>query len=161
MGEAGFLDLIQSEAVDYVQMDMCCQGGVTMARRLFGLVARQDLRMAFHCCATALEVLAAAHLGICFDERVAEWLEYPYFQQTGAAGDNSFPLGSEILKEPLPIERGELIVPRSPGLGIEVDERVIEKFPWMPGPWLEVRIDSPPKTMHVRGDHSLPWEHET
>src|SRR5690242_372294 len=33
--ELRFLDLILRQAVDYVQMDVCCQGGFAMARRLF------------------------------------------------------------------------------------------------------------------------------
>ena len=35
-------------------------------------------------------------------------------------------LGQEILREPIPIEAGELIVPKTQGLGIEVNEAVID-----------------------------------
>ena len=76
-GEEGFMDLILTGAVDYVQMDVCCQGGFAMGRRLFGAIAREGLRFAFHSWGTALEVLAAAHLGICWPEIVVEWLDIP------------------------------------------------------------------------------------
>jgi hypothetical protein len=69
-----------------------------------------------------------------------------------------FPVATEILRKPLEIERGELIVPREAGLGIDIDEGVIEKYPWIPGPWSFFRIDSPPQTLAVVGDHSVPWE---
>jgi hypothetical protein len=52
-------------------------------------------------------------------------------------------------------------VPREPGLGIEVNEAVIEKYPWIPGPWSFFRVDSPPLTLAVTGDHSIPWEGRT
>ena len=68
-----------------------------------------------------------------------------------------FPLADEILAEPLAIAHGHLEVPVRPGLGIEVDERVAEKYPFVPGPWSLFRIDSPPETIAVTGDHSVKW----
>jgi hypothetical protein len=67
-----------------------------------------------------------------------------------------FPPAREILKDPLTVEEGQLVVPREPGLGIEVNEAVIEKYPWIPGPWSYFRIDSPRRTFAVVGDHSVP-----
>jgi L-alanine-DL-glutamate epimerase-like enolase superfamily enzyme len=155
--EEGFIALIDSDAVDYVQMDVVCQGGFAMARRLFNLIARRELRFAFHAWGTDLEILAAGHLGICWPDTVVEWLEYPCYTDGGKPGMYPFPLATEILKEPLQIEKGELVVPRGPGLGIEVNESVIEKYPWIPGPWSFFRVDSPPLTLAVTGDHSIPW----
>ena len=53
---------------------------------------------------------------------------------------------------------GDLIVPRSPGLGVTVDESVIERYPFLPGPWSYFRIDSPAENRAVTGDHSIQWE---
>ena len=156
--EEGYLDLIDSDCADYIQMDVCCQGGFALARRLFSAIARQELRFAFHSWGTELEVLAAAHLGVCWPDTVVEWLEYPCYSHNGRPGMYPFPLASEILKQPLEIEKGELVVPRGPGLGIDVDESVIEKYPWVAGPWSFFRIDSPAQTLAVVGDHSIPWE---
>ena len=156
--EDAYIDLIDSGGVDYVQMDVCCQGGFAMARRLFGLIARRELRFAFHSWGTDLEVLAAGHLGICWPDSVVEWLEYPCYSNARKPGMYPFPLAAEILKTPLEFEGGELIVPRSPGLGIEINESVIEKYPWKPGPWSLFRIDSPAQTLAVTGDHSIPSE---
>jgi L-alanine-DL-glutamate epimerase-like enolase superfamily enzyme len=155
--EESFLDLIDAEAVDYVQMDVSCQGGFAMARRMLAAIAQQNLKFAFHIWGTDLEVLAAAHLGICWPENVVEWLEYPCYSNNGNPGMYPFPLASEVLKHPLAIEHGQLVVPREPGFGIEVNENVIEKYPWIPGPWSYFRIQSPPQTLAVVGDHSVPW----
>ncbi|HEY7090378.1 MAG TPA: mandelate racemase/muconate lactonizing enzyme family protein, partial [Tepidisphaeraceae bacterium] len=83
---AGFVDLIDTHAADYIQMDVCCQGGFEMGRHVFDLVARRGLRFAFHSWGTTLEVLAAAHLGICWPESVVEWLEYPCHSNFGRPG---------------------------------------------------------------------------
>ena len=68
-----------------------------------------------------------------------------------------WPLAEEILREPLAVERGQLTVPRGPGLGIDVDEGVIEKYPWIPGPWSFFEIRSPREIIAVTGDHSVKW----
>ena len=155
--ESGFLDLIDTRAADVIQMDVCCQGGFAMGERVFSAVERAGLRFAFHSWGTALEVLAAAHLGICWPESVVEWLELPCYANQGRAGMYPFPLADDILRDPLPIENGHLTVPRGPGLGIEVNEEVIDRYPFIPGPWSFFRIDSPPETVAVTGDHSVKW----
>ena len=156
--ELRYLDLILNGSVDYVQMDVCCQGGYAMARRLFSEIARMGLRFAFHSWGTALEVAAAAQLGICWPETVVEWLEYPCYSSPTQAGMYPFPLADDILMEPLRIDHGDLVISRAPGLGVEVNESVIERYPWIPGPWSLFRTDSPAETRAVTSDHSVKWE---
>ena len=155
--EARFMDLIMNRAVDYVQMDLCCQGGYSAGRRILLELAREGLGFAFHSWGTALEVIAAAHLGICWPEAVTGWLEYPCYSSPGKPGMYPFPLASEILKTPLSILNGDLAVPATPGLGVEVDDTVIERYPWIPGPWSFFRLDSPAETWAVTSDHSVKW----
>ncbi|HSU54468.1 MAG TPA: mandelate racemase/muconate lactonizing enzyme family protein, partial [Candidatus Dormibacteraeota bacterium] len=155
--EAGFRDLLETAAADYIQMDVCCQGGFEMGQRIFKAVAEKELKFAFHSWGTALEVLAAAQLGICWPAEVVEWLEYPCYANSGRPGMYPFALADEILAEPLRIENGNLVVPDGPGLGIKIDERVIDKYPFLPGPWSFFRIDSPPENVAVIGDHSVKW----
>ena len=155
--EPGYLDLILSECVDYVQMDVVCQGGYATARRVLREIERAELKFAFHSWGTALEVIAAAHLGVCWPAQVVEWLEYPCYSTASQAGMYPFPLAADILKEPLRLEHGDLIMPTGPGLGVEVDEEVLERYPWIPGPWSFFEIASPRETRAVTGDHSEPW----
>ena len=130
--ELRYLDLIQSAAVDYVQMDLVSQGGYATARRLFPDIARAGLRFAFHNFGTALETVAAAHLGVCWPESVVRWLEYPCYSIGMRDFTYPFPLAAEILKQPLVVDRGDLVVPRGAGLGVEVDESVIWRYPYVP-----------------------------
>ena len=155
--EASFLDLITSGAVDYVQMDVCCQGGFEMGRRLFEATQKQGIRFAFHCWGTKLEVMAAAHLGVCWSDDVIEWLEYPCHANRGKPGMYPFPLADDILTESLPVENGDLVVPDKPGIGVEVDESVIERYPYLPGPWSIFKIHNPPEMQAMSGDHSARW----
>ncbi|HYL78430.1 MAG TPA: mandelate racemase/muconate lactonizing enzyme family protein [Bryobacteraceae bacterium] len=155
--EPGYLDLILTESVDYVQMDVVCQGGYPAARRMLPEIARAGLKFAFHSWGTALEVIAAAHLGVCWPEQVIEWLEYPCYSTPECTGMYPFPLAADILKEPLHLDHGDLIMPKGPGLGVDVDITVLERYPWIPGPWSFFEIESPRETRAVTADHSEPW----
>ncbi|MGA2326264.1 MAG: mandelate racemase/muconate lactonizing enzyme family protein [Bryobacteraceae bacterium] len=157
----GFIDLIQTRSVDYAQMDLVCQGGYPTGRLILTEVAREGLRFAFHSWGTVLELVAAAQLGICWPEMVAEWLEYPCYSGFDRVGMYPFPLAEEILSAPLDIDRGDLIVPREPGLGVKVNESVIQRYPWIPGPWTHFTLDSPAETWYVSSDHSVKWEGRT
>lgn len=152
--EDSFLDLIEGGCADYIQMDVVCQGGYSQSRRLFDAVEKEGLRFAFHSWGSELELAAAAQLGICWPEQVVEWLEYPLYSQAGRKFMYEFPLAIEMLKEPLVVEAGELVVPREPGLGVAVDEHVIEKYPWVSGPWSYFTLISPPGRFAVTGDHA-------
>ena len=153
----GFEDLAREHAADFLQMDVCCQGGFDMGLRVFDLAAAHEMKFAFHSWGTMLEVLAAAQLGVCRDESVVEWLEYPCYSSPGKAGMYPFPLSDEILKEPLDVSNGYLNLPSGNGLGISVDEEVIHKYPFIPGPWSFFHQDSPKETIAVTGDHSVKW----
>ncbi len=151
----GFLDLITTHAVDYVQADVCCQGGFAMGQKIFDACAQHGVRFAFHSWGTQLEVLAAAHLGITREEKVVPWLEFPCHRRGNRPGMYPFDLAEDILDEPLRIERGELVVPRTPGLGLRVDETVVHRYPHRPGPWSYFKLESPPVTQAVVSDHSV------
>ncbi len=80
-------------------MDVVSQGGYATARRLFPDIARAGLRFAFHSWGTALELVAAAHLGVCWPESVVRWLEYPCYSTDIREFMYPFPLASEIVKQ--------------------------------------------------------------
>jgi L-alanine-DL-glutamate epimerase-like enolase superfamily enzyme len=155
--DSSFHELINSQAVDYVQMDILCQGGISTAQRIFEGVHKQGLRFAFHSWGTILEVLTAAQLGVCWPENVVEWLEYPCYSHREKPVMYPFPPADEILSERPEIENGYLVLPDGPGMGIEINENVIEKYPFIPGPWSIFKLNSPPETVAVTGDHSVKW----
>jgi L-alanine-DL-glutamate epimerase-like enolase superfamily enzyme len=132
--EPSFLDLIFA-GVDYLQLDLVSQGGYPTSRRMLTEISHAGLKFAFHSGGTALEVIAAAQLGVCWPDQVVEWLEYPCYSTPSRAGMYPFPLAAEVITEPLRLEHGDLILPKGPGLGVEVDESVIGRYPWIPGPW--------------------------
>ena len=140
-----------------MQADVVCQGGYSIGRKILTEISQQGLRFAFHSWGTDLEAIAAAHLGVCWPETVVEWLEYPVYTTERLKTMYPFPLASEMLKSPLEINGGELAVPEKPGFGVEVDESVIGRYPWIPGAWSYFSLISPPGTWSVTSDHSIQW----
>ena len=68
-----------------------------------------------------------------------------------------YALSDELVPDaPKPVN-GELALPDGPGLGVTVDERMLEKYPYQPGPWSIFELESPPSKLALSGDHALPW----
>jgi L-alanine-DL-glutamate epimerase-like enolase superfamily enzyme len=168
----GFLEILGQGAVDLAQADVTHHGGYTSVQQVIRACAETPpdppltkggtrgggRPFAFHHWGTALEALASAHLGVCFPAEVCAWLEYPCYRHRGQPIMYPYPLADEILREPLQIENGDLLVLDRPGLGVEVDESVIARYPYLPGPWSVFRLTSPPGEWALSGDHAAVWE---
>ena len=154
----GFLEIIHRKAVDIAQADVSHHGGFSLVKSVIEACAVYECEFAFHNWGTLLECLANAHIGVCFPAQVVSWLEYPCYAHRGRDIMYPYPLADEILKEPLAIERGDLIVPDGPGLGIEIDESAIERYPFLPGPWTTFRFHGSAQEFAMSGDHVAKWE---
>jgi L-alanine-DL-glutamate epimerase-like enolase superfamily enzyme len=154
----GFMEIIKGGGVDVAQSDVAHQGGYTAVKQVIQTCGEHGRQFAFHNWGTLLECLAMAHLGVCFPADVCAWLEYPCFSHRGQDIMYPYPLADDILKEPLRIEHGDLIISDAPGLGVEVDESVIDRYPYIPGPWSVFRLTSPPEEWALSGDHAAEWE---
>jgi L-alanine-DL-glutamate epimerase-like enolase superfamily enzyme len=154
--EAGLVTIATSDVADVVQADLCSHGGFSLGAQVFGAVRDAGRQFAFHSWGTLLEVVTAAHLGVCWPESVVPWLEYPLHENDGRMGIYPFPLADDMLTEPLDIRDGVLQVPTGSGLGVTVDEGIIDRYPYLPGPWSTFQLYSPAQVMAVVGDHSVP-----
>ena len=155
---SGFMEIIGQGAVDIVQADVMHHGGYTSVKGILQACVEHRRPFAFHNWGTLLEALACAHLGVCFPAETCAWLEYPCFSHRGQDIMYPYPLADDILREPLSIEKGDLIIPDGPGLGIEVDESVIARYPYVPGPWSVFRLISPPEEWAMGSDDTINWE---
>lgn len=117
-GTFGFRELIRRGAVDIIQPDVARVGGFTGARRVGALVHAYNLRYAPHTGFSAgVSHLAALHVAA----SVPNLMTYEYFFAPNPLRD--------LFTEPFPAPReGAIDVPQRPGLGLELDERIIKKF---------------------------------
>jgi L-rhamnonate dehydratase len=116
-GTAPFRNLATRGHVDVLQPDLARCGGFTVARQIAALADECGVEVVPHCFSTGVLVAASLHF-------VAS-LRRPTFSEFSIADS---PLVGELLREPFTLEDGRLEVPRRPGLGITLDETLIERL---------------------------------
>ena len=115
-----FLDLMDRGKVDVVQPDVGRVGGLTEARRVSQLAADRGRLLVPHCWKTAIGIAASVHLSVTAPH-------CPYVEFLPASLSES-PLRKELVKEEFRFVEGQIPLPQSPGLGIELDKGAIERF---------------------------------
>lgn len=120
-----FYRLATLRAADVVQMDIAHCGGLWISKKIASISAIQDLRVAPHCSIGPVALAAALH----FDVSTPNFMIQETFAEFDVPWRNDFVCGWD------PISEGELIVPESPGLGIELNEAAIAEHPYVPNPF--------------------------
>lgn len=153
----GFRELLEGECVDFTQADVSHHGGFSGLREILSLCEKSNIAFAFHNWGTALETVADALIGSCFPRDTAAWLEYPEYAHRDSRVMYPYPLSDGLVPDaPRPLQ-GELDLPDGPGLGVTVDEGMLDEYPYLPGPWSIFELESPPSKLALSGDHALPW----
>lgn len=115
--EWGFQTLIERGKVDIVQPDISRCGGLTVARKIVHMAELHNRLCVPHAWISDLLTAASLHLNAFMRRSV--FLEFNVTQG---------PLSREICKNPIRMKDGFVAVPQGPGLGVEVDEKTIEKY---------------------------------
>ena len=113
----GFHTLLQRGRVDIIQPDISRCGGFTAARKIVHLADLYNRLVIPHAWLSDLLTAASLHLNA--------FLHRSVFQEFNVT---TGPLSREVTKEPLRLRDGYIDVPQGPGLGVEVDERAIERL---------------------------------
>lgn len=111
----GFRDLIVKRAVDIIQPDVIKSGGILECRKIFALAEAWNLQIAMHSFYFGPGVAATLHLGL--SNMRSEYIEI-----------SALPLEESFIQPSLRPEKGYLAAPDKPGLGVEIDEAVVERY---------------------------------
>ncbi|AEH39003.1 mandelate racemase/muconate lactonizing enzyme family protein [Halopiger xanaduensis] len=143
---AGLVALGETGAVDFLQGDVRHHEGFTGCREAVELCAgRDDLEFVPHNFGTWIGLAANAHLVAAAPE--ATLVEYPVFEDDPLfdtevdPGMYPFDLAFDLIEGQPDITGGVLSVSDEPGLGVELNEDVIEQYPFRDGPWTEFHYD--------------------
>ncbi len=111
-------DFLARGALDIVQPDVCRAGGLTECRKIAHLADTFGAGFAPHVSiGSAIQCAATAHLAAAVPNFVI--MEY-------WIGEN--PMGNTVLRTPLRLEDGMLVVPTGPGLGLEIVEDALLRY---------------------------------
>ena len=102
----------------FVQPDVAWAGGLTETLKIAHMAQAANLPIAPHIHGSAVAVAAAVHLLGAV--------------RNGSMAETVFPahaLMNELVKEPLLVDRkGDITLPERPGLGIELDPKVLKRY---------------------------------
>ena len=112
-----FRALVEQGHVDVLQPDLARCGGFTVARQIALLERSSAVQIVPHCFSTAVLVAASLHFVATLDRPT--WSEFSVADSTLVNG---------ILREPFRLQNGRLSVPTGPGLGIELDDELIDRL---------------------------------
>jgi galactonate dehydratase len=112
--------LLRRGAVQYVRPDVCLAGGLTHCKKIAALAEAHHVGVVPHNPLSPVSTAACLQLAACIPNFALQ--EYPR--------DELEPPKSEIVKKPLQVQDGFLIIPDAPGIGIELAEDAQERYPY-------------------------------
>ena len=118
----GLAELVRRRAVDIVQPDASRAGGITSVLQVADVARGTGAKLATHTWSDAVAVLANAH--------VIASIPHGMTVEIDRTGN---PFIDELLTEPLKVTGGRLQLPTSPGLGVRLDESVVDRYRLAPG----------------------------
>jgi len=111
-----FEHLLEAKAVDFVQPSPAKMGGITELRKIFAMANANNTTVKVHCFYDGPGLLAAVHASAALGGPEA-WLEWRYFD-----------LEAQLYGDAMVPKKGAMVVPQSPGLGLEPSADVIRKY---------------------------------
>jgi galactonate dehydratase len=114
--------LLRRGAVQYVRPDVCMAGGLTHCKKIAALAEAHYVGVVPHNPLSPVSTAACVQLAACIPNFALQ--EYP-------KGEGE-PPKSEIVKSSLRLEKGFLIIPDAPGIGVELAEDALERHPYRP-----------------------------
>lgn len=117
-----FATLLQRGAVQYVRPDVCMAGGLTNCKKIAALAEAHYAQVVPHNPLSPVSTAACVQLAACIPNFALQ--EYP-------RGEHE-PPKSEIVRGALKAENGYLIIPDTPGIGVELAEDAQERHPYRP-----------------------------
>ena len=113
--------LLTRNAVQYVRPDVCMAGGITHCKKIAALAEAHYVDVVPHNPLSPVSTAACVQLAACIPNFALQ--EYP-------RGEGE-PPKSEIVSGVLTLKDGFLIIPDTPGIGVELAEGASEKYPFL------------------------------
>ena len=121
----GFKDAIARKAMDIVQPDVCAAGGISECKKIAAMATAHGVECVPHAWGSAIGLAATIHFLASIPDQppclfpVSPMLEFEQEEN---------PFRDHLALEPIVQRDGKVKVPNGPGLGIEIDRAVIEKY---------------------------------
>ena len=118
-----FRELLQQKAARYIRPDVCLAGGLTHCKKIAAVAESFSVGVIPHNPLTPISTAACVQLDACIPNFVLQ--EY--------TGEDK-PPKSLMVKKPLRLEKGYLIIPEEPGIGVEINDEFFATHQYTPRP---------------------------
>lgn len=115
----GFRELFERQVVDVIQPDLCLVGGITEGKKICDMANTYDVTVQCHVCGGPVSTAAALHV----EAVIPNFIIHEHVGQATMKGNR------ELVKQEMQPVNGYFDIPDTPGLGIELDDKVIAKYP--------------------------------
>ena len=109
-----FAELLEKQAAQIIQLDVGQCGGILESKKIAGMAEAHYAMIAPHMYVGPIAAAAAVQLDTCSPNFLIQ--EY-----------NGNDLHNEIFVDPIEFRDGYIVPPQGPGLGVELDERVVDR----------------------------------
>lgn len=121
----GFLELFKNHSVDIAQPDICAAGGITEVKRIAAMSNTFGVEFVPHTWGTGIALHAAMHLVSNLDSNPGRmFCSQPWLELDRTENE----LRDLLTNSHLLPENGLLKLPDKPGLGVEVNEELLDKY---------------------------------
>jgi L-alanine-DL-glutamate epimerase-like enolase superfamily enzyme len=113
-----FRSVIEEELIDYARIDLCIVGGLTEALKIAGWCETHYINIVPHNPLGPVSTAACMHLDLAtsnFAVQECTWIPGTYLK--------------DLFPTQVPYEPGYFLLPTQPGLGLELDESALAKYP--------------------------------
>jgi D-galactarolactone cycloisomerase len=124
-GRWQFRDLIQRRGYDIVQPDVSIAGGFTECRKIAAMASANHLRVLPHMWGSSIRLAATLHWQATIPDSPQALNPIPSLFEFDMTENG---LRTNLAKVPIHAVEGYVPVPQEPGLGIEIDRAVLEKY---------------------------------
>jgi L-alanine-DL-glutamate epimerase-like enolase superfamily enzyme len=115
-----FLDLADRGQIDVLQPDVGRVGGFTEALKVCRIAAERGRLIVPHCWKSGIGIAASAHLAAASD--CCPFIEFLPVELAES------PLRRELVIDDFALKDGRLVLPDRPGLGVELDRKILQKY---------------------------------
>ena len=125
----GFRNLITTGCVDIAQPDLCVCGGISEWTKILALAQAFGVWTIPHCWGSGIALAAALHALATIPLFPHTANPVPMQNEPVIEYDRNYnPLRDDLLKGGFKLTGGRVEVPDLPGLGVEIDMNVLEKY---------------------------------
>lgn len=121
----GFHQMLRNNSVDIIQPDICACGGLTEAKRISSLSTTYGVDLVPHTWGSAIGLHTAMHFISNLENMPGRMKEPDYLMEYDQT-ENS--LREKLTNNTIELVDGYIEVPTTPGLGIDVNEDVLNEF---------------------------------